>query len=575
MLAIYREFKNVQTDTTELDMHLERCEDCRGALACYNAVGERLRSLPLIEPAPDAHAKMMQALAAEHVRFLQRSSSRTSLPTPDFLKPYLKEPISATEALAAFSSAETGPLPIVQSGRRASYTRHSVILGLAAMLLLVALAGGLTSLLLLANRGPVSNQNQASISQQSQVASVQYATTTMYTHIASAVADRQYIYYTAYNSGAQQWMLLQMNRATRGSTPLLSTPSASKLVVLGSTENRLVWLQLDPAKSVARKFHPRGASDVVYSWSLHSLDLTQPKSQVILLSSTFNQSSVPGWVHTPVQGISFVQNTLLAATLDNAGNAHLYNCPLDSAGKGAAIELASASRGHILTSPTASSDGTAIYWGEEWTTDDGTMHGNVWTQQVPNGIQLLSDRMDRYATGTKHLFRADEMSFHPQVVHDTLFLLSTNSDATGQATSTATQMPQTVTPSATSSLSVTTKTDPAAYTTQTDEAIHGTLLAFALNSATPATVLDSDSLASALQGGTRFLLWQNPKGYQMYDAVARLPVTVYTALKDASLLTVNGDTAVWTIQKDNAANSATADLSTATFMAFNWPTKEP
>ncbi|MBV9688152.1 MAG: hypothetical protein JO202_00405 [Ktedonobacteraceae bacterium] len=566
ILAIYRELHTIQTDTTELDAHLERCERCRQVLARYHVVGEQVRSLSTIELAPDAHAKMMQALAAEHVRFLQRSSSTTSRPIPDFLKPYLQEQAHATHTLAAFSSAETGPLPVLQARRKShtSYASQFAILGLAAICLMVLLVGGLTSLLLLANRGPLSNQNQASIVLQSQVARAQYATAATYTRVVSVVADRQYIYYTAYNPATAQSMLLEMNRTTQISTPLLVKASASKLVVLGSNENRLVWLQLDAAKTVSKQVGQHTVSDFVVTWHLYSLDLTHPTSQMTLFTDTFDHSAVPSWVYTPVQGTWFVQNTLLVALVDHTGKAHLYSCQLDNAAKNSTLELANVSRGHIFTSPTANSDGTAVYWGEEWLTSDGTLHGNIWAQQVQSVGSLRAQAGQRLSI-TRYLLRSDEMSFHPQVVHDTLFLLSTN--ATEQAQLTATPISPTVT--ATTMHAV--KTDPPAYTPQIDQAVHGALLALALSGAMPATLLDNDAFASMLQGGTRFLLWRGGKGYQMYDAVAKLPVTVYDALKDTSLLTVNGDTAVWTTQPGGA--SSKADDATVIFRAFDWPTK--
>src|SRR5437588_13093682 len=90
MLAAYRELKNGEVDTTELVVHLEECSSCRQVLAGYSFIGEQVRSLPPLEPSPLMHTKLMKALAAEHTQFLQHSSAVTS-PTPEFLKPYLRE----------------------------------------------------------------------------------------------------------------------------------------------------------------------------------------------------------------------------------------------------------------------------------------------------------------------------------------------------------------------------------------------------------------------------------------------------------------------------------------------------
>ena len=73
------------------------------------------------------------------------------------------------------------------------------------------------------------------------------------------------------------------------------------------------------------------------------------------------------------------------------------------------------------------------------------------------------------------------------------------------------------------------------------------------------------------------MLWQSDKGYEMYDAVAKSPVTVGvgTVPNDALFLAVNGDSAVWMVASDNLTNKADANLtdSTVTFRLFNWPTK--
>jgi predicted anti-sigma-YlaC factor YlaD len=89
MLAAYRELRESKADMAELEVHLEECASCRQALAHYSLIGEQVRSLPAIAPPPDAHAKLMNALAAEHIRYMQRSAPGT-YSTPEFLKPYVK-----------------------------------------------------------------------------------------------------------------------------------------------------------------------------------------------------------------------------------------------------------------------------------------------------------------------------------------------------------------------------------------------------------------------------------------------------------------------------------------------------
>jgi hypothetical protein len=588
-LAAYREYKHHQTDTTALDIHLEQCAACREVLAQQDFVGEQLHSLPALEPAPDAYARLMQTLAIEHTRFMQQSPS-TAPSAPNFLKPYLKDPIPSkrtTTTLAAFSTAETGPLPALRTKprRSASYIGQFAVLGLAATLVMVLMMGAFTSLLLLANHGqPVTS---VALEKPSQVAMARYTTMTPYTHVVSAVANREYIYYTAYGDGNTGWMLEQFDTRTKTSTPLLSTESSSSLIALASSNDWLIWLELDTLKPIERTktLHP-GIHGLSRTWRLNAQFIgTQlpsiPDFTVTLpiVSGTFDQNMVPSWVHSPIQGISLTQNTLLAATIDEKGIAHLVHYQLDSAHAITSTAIATAGGGHILTSPTSTKDGTTLSWAEEWLSSDDTIHSNIWLQQTTAALRPLHGYWQPHTIIIKNMFRADEASFHPQIVNDTLFFLSTNTATnTAQATPglTATAAP-TVGPSGTST-SVTSRVDTTIYIPQLDAAIRGTLLALPLDdvSAQPLS-LTSDELASAPQAGTRFLFWQSDKGYEMYDAVAKSPVTVGvgTVPDDASFLAVNGDSAVWMVASDNQAQktNVTSTDSSVTFRLFNWPTK--
>ena len=152
----------------------------------YKRIGTQIRSLPKIEPSPEAHTKLMQALAVEHVHFIQRThSSAVSTSTPAFLVPHVKdlgEHTAHGNNLIAFSTADTGPLPIIQSRkRRATHQlRQFAIIGVAASFLMILMIGGLTSLLLLSssqghNIQPLSN-NLVVVNNVRDVLSANYST---------------------------------------------------------------------------------------------------------------------------------------------------------------------------------------------------------------------------------------------------------------------------------------------------------------------------------------------------------------------------------------------------------------
>ena len=83
--------------------------------------------------------------------------------------------------------------------------------------------------------------------------------------------------------------------------------------------------------------------------------------------------------------------------------------------------------------------------------------------------------------------------------------------------------------------------------------------------------LNTTGLASSLQVGTNFALWQGDKGYEMYDISQRSDVNVGTIFDSSNFLAVNGSSAVWML-KNGSSTTNNAGRS-ITLMAFNWPGK--
>lgn len=585
LLAAYRELKNDKADTIMLDAHLEQCAACRGILAQMDFVGEGLRSLPTIEPPIEARTRLMQALATEHTRFLQHSSATAPSP-PDFLKPYMQEraQTNSEEALTAFSTAETGPLPVLRTRhmrRRHIQFNQFAVIGLVATFLLAIMMSGLIALLLLANH---SISSTASINQPAQVAVARYTSATAYTHVVSAVANEGHIYYTGYGKDTTAWMLEQMDNTgspqTSVSTPLLESESSSPLILLGSSENWLVWLQFDLPRTI--KNNRISSSDVggIRTWALRGLPIGAGQivekdsfsAPITLLTGTFDKNTVPTWVNTPIQGLWLRQNTMLLGMVDSKGDAELLRYQLDSVRSPKVTEIASMKNGRILTSPTANSDESALYWSEEWQSSDGVMHSNVWTQTTTSAEPTYSNGKPRTFTST-YQFRADGESFQPQIVNNTLFLLSTADPASlNAAQGTPVVTPQTnttatpTTATNTTAAPVVNKVDATIYPAQADVAIRGTILAFTSNNTLSPPMLFSDTTASVLQGGSTFLLWQSDKGYEMYDLVAKSPVIVAKVPTGADFLAVTADMAVWT-------DSTDITNQTVTLRMFQWPIK--
>ena len=595
LLAAHRELNN--SDTVELDAHLEQCAQCRQVLASSHFISEQVRSLPAIEPTPAMHTNLMERLAAEHTQYLQHSTSN-ALPPPAFLQPYLQQQAHSrnkTSPLAAFSTADTGPLPVLSTSRKKSRRSNMgqfAFIGLAAVFFLTLMMGGITSLLLLAN-SHIGTGPELTINHPTDVVGISYKTTTNYQHVVSAVADTTSIYYTAYGNGLNDgWMLERLDRSTKISTPLLNTSSPSPLIVLGSSNGWLLWLQFDASKTIAQVntiHHPLHA--LLRTWSVHylrvgpSLNTTNttsvaiPPGPMTLLSGTFNQEVAPDWVHTPIQGIWFVGNTLLVAMIDGNGISHLLSYQLDTKNNSPITEIAKASPGHIFTSPTANTDGTQIFWAEEWRTDDGNLHSNIWTQQITEGPMPTRGRLIEHPLITKELFLQDGMSFRPVVTDSSLIFLSTA--PTASVTSTATDSTATVSPSPIASAVATPNTsnipgisraDSSIYTAPLDNGIRGNVLLLPLdgNPLTLPTQINNLGMASSLQVGTDFVLWQNDDGsYGMYDVPAKTDINVGSVLDGAQFLAINGSTAAWTV--DTTTDPSNTTTPATTLSAFNWP----
>src|SRR5258708_19264966 len=126
-------------------------------------------------------------------------------------------------------------------------------------------------------------------------------------------------------------MLSQLDTQTKVSTPLLASASTNPLIILGSSNDWLVWLQYNTPRPNLQKYSFRpGADDLIRRWTLNALHVgAQTRSisgfdqPIQLFADTFDQKTAPNWVHTPVQGVWFLQNTLLFTTIDSKGDAHL------------------------------------------------------------------------------------------------------------------------------------------------------------------------------------------------------------------------------------------------------------
>ncbi len=621
-MSAYRELKSGTVDTTELDAHIETCAACREILASYTSIGTHLLSAPQLTPPPDAHERLMKALAEEQLRALQKAAPG-QLPTPEFLKPYLQERAQLTQdedEIAAFSTAETGPLPLLHTRRnhRSVAINQFTVLGLAASVLLLLMMGGLTSLLMLARTNPASTafvKNSASLSRESEVDQKVYTTNTLYPNVTSAIPTGQYVYYAASGNGTgpMAWEVLQFDPTTQISTPLLATPSNDPLIVLAASDHWLVWLEYDRPQLVAHGAvpDPTGRYAPDRAWTLNYLALpllntangespatapsaasnsqltptpiatqgkeTPHKSGVsasaptaqILLQGIFDSATAPSWVSSPISGVWLNGDTLLVAHLDQQGVSSLSSYELGQTGAAASVTIAQAAPGHILTWPSSDTSGMNLYWADEWSDANAVLHSNVWERQTSEQAEHEHSYPYLQSTYTQQLLFDDGMSFQPQVVDETLFFLSTSEVVVSQQG--AVQEPDgTPFPTAATdrSVMITPRTDQTVYLEPADAAVHGTIFMLPLDGANAGneSMLGTVGQSTAFQAGSTFIVWQDNTGYRMYDVDSQSEVMLGSTLDNAALLSVNDGTTCWLA--DNAVDPSGSQL---TMMVYNWP----
>jgi hypothetical protein len=633
MLSAYREREIEEQASVELDAHLEQCAACRETLASYTDVGAKVHAAPVFAPPQDMHAKLMKALADEQLKFLQKSAPG-KVSTPEFLKPYLPERARETQRqddIASFSTAETGPLPIIRTKRkpRRVQVNQLAVLGLAAAILIMLMTGGLTSLLMLAKSNPTSiSKTTSSLALPTEVDQKFYTTNTLYPNVTSAIPSGNYVYYAASGNGANSnsWMIMQLDRSTQISKPLLNISSSDPLVVLQASNSWLVWLEYSLPQPMAHENWPGNNShhSPQRTWSLHYLSLLQqPQSQstasgngsatstptvtvtptrqtgaktpvdqqpvvallpesTVLTQGIFDSLTAPTWVTTPVQGTWLANNTLLVVALDAKGISHLESYQLvqpvlsAATGKAAVSQtavtkeakgqlIATAPAGHVFTWPTADTSGMDVYWADEWIAADGTLQSDVWQQTAFEQIINNGGYPEAEVSYTQKIFLADGLSFQPQVVDNTLFFLSASeiSVTNNDVVPNGIPLPLSATDS---SVNLTPRTDPSVYASLPDATVHGTIFMIPLNGLNLGTEnsLGTVGQAVGLQAGNNYVVWQDSSGYKMYDVVRQADVVLGDTLNNATILIVDGNTTLW-------FSGDTMPGANLTLMVYNWP----
>jgi len=378
-------------------------------------------------------------------------------------------------------------------------------------------------------------------------------------------------------------MLMQFDRSTRTSKPLLATPSEEPLVVIAASDTWLVWLEYD--RALATPYSNTLDADNHHSpertWSLHYLSLlpkvqnttggsdkavqanpngsknqpgdlqkaftaqTDVPTALLLTQGIFDKSTAPGWITGPIQGTWMIGDTLLVAQIDQHGISHLKSYRLGETGKNVrGVEIAKADPGHVLTWPTANNTGTLLYWGEEWISARGMLRGNIWQRQEAEELTSTHGYVKSLVSHTQKLLLNDGLSFQPQVVDNTLFFMSTSEVRISSQEKIAPNgipLPASMTDP---SVTFTSRTDQRIYSAPADASLHGTIFMLPFEGPRVGTesMLGTVGQSTSFQAGSNYIVWKDNRGYRMYDVSRQSEVVMGDTLNNASLLVVSGNT---------------------------------
>jgi hypothetical protein len=200
---------------------------------------------------------------------------------------------------------------------------------------------------------------------------------------------------------------------------------------------------------------------------------------------------------------------------------------------------------------------------------NGTLQSTIWEQHTEELSQRIQGQTTEISTVTQKIILNDGLSFHPQVVANTLYFLSTSEvGVTSQSDVEPNGTPLPATARSTS-ISSTPNVDPDLYQPPLDANLHGSVFSITLSGSNVGTesMLGNVGQSTGLQSGNSYVIWQDTSGYHMYDVLRQSDVTLNSTLDGAKMLAVNGTTTLWT-RTNYAAGSVSG--SSITLEAFNW-----
>jgi hypothetical protein len=527
LLAAARRGDSSPSESAELQAHLAQCEGCRTRDADYQQVGQAIRALPEIAPPPDFLARVLSAARAEEANVAQPAAAEKAPET--VVVPGLSDAsyFPTLRRAVAERRVRVEPLRRQMSPAGAFALRYGAAMAAAFLVF----AFGVSLALFLALRGPVPLGVGTK-----QLLTSYYTPDSTYPVVADAIAsdDGHTIVYAAHSPDGK-WMLEALTEPSRKSVTLLPTTVSGPLALEGWARGWVLWSEGDTAQGD--------------HWTLNA---TQMLPALAGAATTLHLAEGGHAAHAgPValHGVHESGTLVLVAEELADGHGQLLELDLRQINSVKPLVIASAQPGHLIADPT--SDGSSVYWADEWLNPDGTVHGDIY--------RLVPDSSPAPVT-------SNGVSFSPMLVANKLIWLrepaaQTDAGAANQSTPTATPTPEgTITPGGGGA-----STAPVAGTLW-EEDLDGRA---DLDSGAKKQIVGT---AVEPEAGATFVVWQDGNGsYTLYDVTKDQSQPLNSYISNALVFSVSPKGVLWVTADEQAANSQAPQKTTINLLL--WPQK--
>ncbi len=352
-LAAYRRSDWSGEEQKNISKHLLTCAACRKWESEARVAGEKIRQLPTIEPPADFRSRVFAAIRAEQLQDSLRNDQH-AVPSA---KPAAVKLSSATR-IGEISATAARPRTII-------FGKFTAIASAAAILVIMFLTrfSALSSTSL-----AVPNDSFCITSIHCATAPLRVSAPADFPTITSALADRQYVVFTAENS-ANQSMLFARNRDSAKTYPLLTTAVNTTIAVQSLNGNMLTWYSAASNGTWSLNESPITIDDGIQEFADTNYATVVFSGQTIGGQTVAKLLSYWGSATSSVGVLQFTNSQTELITIQESADLQTVNY----------TTVTVAEPPYTIVDPYV--DSTNIYWVEKSIGPDGSPNGTIWTSQ--------------------------------------------------------------------------------------------------------------------------------------------------------------------------------------------------